>query len=88
MSKLGFKFSWETEDTTESNIHTNVSEQIIVSHILELNNKIQGCEEYIISNEFTTLTSREKLQVLDTYQFYIKTFILFDGEEVVSDVCD
>jgi len=88
MSKLGFKFSWETEDTIESNIHTNVSEQIITNHILELNNKIQGCEEYIVSNEFTTLSSREKLQVLDTYQFYIKTFILFDGEEVVSDICD
>lgn len=88
MSKLGFKFSWETEDTTESNIQTTMTEQIMVNHILELNNKIQGCEEYIISNEFTTLNTREKLHVLDTYQFHIKTFIMFNGEEVVNDITD
>lgn len=92
MSKLGFKFSWETEDTientTENNIQANIAEHILVNHILELNQKIQDCEEYIVSNEFSQLNMREKLQVLDTYQFYVKTFVMFNGESVMTDIPD
>jgi hypothetical protein len=91
MNKLGFKFSWETEDTTENtttNIQANIAEHTLVNYILELNQKIQDCEEYIISNEFSQLNTREKLQILDTYQFYIKTFTMFNGEDIMVDIPD
>jgi hypothetical protein len=84
MSKLGFKFSWETNETEEKQDLGVIQTQQIISGgaidvIQQLQDKIQNYNNFILTNEFATLPYEGKEEVVNTFKFFTALMATFQG---------
>lgn len=74
LNKVGFKFSWETEQTEQQVEHINTTIENVPTAFNELAQRIDNCKNLITSSTFAKMRKAEKASVINTYDFYVSLY--------------